>query len=423
MSIERPSRVAMVSMHTSPLEMPGSGDAGGLNVHLVESARRIAAAGTAVDIFTRAGGEPIDHVAGLGDGIRVIPVGPESMSLLTKEQLPAKVNDFASGMLAHAARDPLGSYDLVHSHYWISGLAAQQAATEWSVPLVHTMHTLGQVKNRQLASGDLPEPQLRLNSERELVLAADMLLANTEHERRDLIELYGAEPNHIRVVPPGVNLKLFHPGDKTTARHLMGLSPHRRIILFVGRLQPLKAPDVLIRALDLMLKKQPELRDELQLILCGGASGTAADYPSQLKSLATQLGVHDVVDLRGPVAAHQLAELYRAADIVTVPSYSESFGLVALEAQASGTPVVGAAIGGLTTSISDGRSGVLVPSHDPRDWADTLTTLLSQPRLLTEFSESGPRHAAAFDWQFTAAATMSAYRGARHGVAELQAAH
>ncbi len=423
MSIEQPPRVAMVSMHTSPLDMPGSGDAGGLNVHLAETARRIAATGTAVDIFTRVGGQAGDRFGRLGDGVRVLPVGDENMRSLTKEQLPAQATDFANAMIARAASDPQCSYDLVHSHYWISGLAGLRAADEWSVPLVHTMHTLGHVKNRQLAPGDHLEPQSRLDNERQLVAAADTLLANTEYERRDLIELYDADPNRIRVVPPGVDLELFRPGDKAKARYRTGLSPHRRVLLFVGRLQPLKAPDVLIRAVHLMVEKQPQLREELQLVLCGGASGAAADYPSDLRRLAAQLGVNDVVDFRGPLPANQLAELYRAADLVAVPSHSESFGLVALEAQASGTPVVAAAVGGLTTSVADGRGGVLIPSHEPRIWAETLATSLGQPRLLAEFADSGPRHAAAFDWQFTAAATMSAYRGARHRVPELQAAH
>jgi D-inositol-3-phosphate glycosyltransferase len=405
----RARRVAMLSMHTSPLDQPGTGDAGGLNVYVVELARRLADAGTEVEIFTRATSSAVPPVTDLAPGVLVRSVTAGPYQGLSKGDLPAQLCAFTNAVLRAEAAHEHGWYDLVHTHYWLSGQVGYVAAERWGVPLVHTAHTLGRVKNRYLADNDEPEPLARLIGEAQVVDAADRLIASTADEARDLIEGYDADPESVHVVPPGVDLEVFRPGEASTARTRLGVPPDGLLLAFVGRIQPLKAPDVLLRAAAELIGRDPALRARLVVAVVGGPSGTGLREPELLQQLAADLDIADLVRFVDPLPARELAEIYRAADLVAVPSHHESFGLVALEAQACGTPVVAAAVGGLRTAVADGVSGVLVDGHDPVRWADALGHLLVDPVRRRRLGAGAVRHASVFGWSAAAAATSGVY--------------
>jgi D-inositol-3-phosphate glycosyltransferase len=407
-----PRRIAMVSVHTSPLDQPGTGDAGGMNVYVVELARRLTALGIEVEIFTRATSSDLPPVVEAEPGVRVRNVVAGPFEGLSKDDLPAQLCAFARGVLRVEAGHDLGWYDLVHSHYWLSGQVGALAKERWGVPLVHSMHTMAKVKNALLATGDAPEPRARIIGEEQVVDAADWLVANTDEEGRALVDLYGADPDAVVTVNPGVDLEVFRPGDPQAARHALDLPQDATVLAFVGRIQPLKAPDVLVRAAAHLLEQRPALRDRLVVAVIGGPSGSGTSEPDALVRLAGDLGISDVVRFVPPVPQDELARWYAAATLVAVPSYNESFGLVALEAQACGTPVVAAATGGLLTAVADGESGVLVDGHDPRDWALVLGHLLADPERLARLGAGGVVHAQGFGWPVTAARTLDVYAAA-----------
>jgi D-inositol-3-phosphate glycosyltransferase len=413
-----PRRVAMVSVHTSPLEQPGTGDAGGLNVYVVETAKRLAERGTQVEVFTRATSRDAPPSCELAPGVTVRTVVAGPFEGLAKNDLPGQLCPFAAGMLRIEARHQPGWYDLVHSHYWLSGQVGWLAADRWNVPLLHSMHTLAKVKNASLAAGDTPEPAGRVIGEEQVVAAADRLIANTELEARDLISLYDADPARVSVVPPGVDLGTFTyrgAAGRRAARARLGLAPGADVLLFVGRLQPLKAPDVLLRGVARMVADRPERRANLVTAVLGGPSGTGLERPEELQKLAVELGIGDLVEFHPPVGRAALADWYRAADLVAVPSYSESFGLVAVEAQACGTPVVAARVGGLSTAVRAGETGLLLPGHQPGMWASGLNAMLEQlgDRGRREaVSAAAVRHAHAFSWDATVDATLDLYAAA-----------
>ena len=407
-----PRRVAMVSVHTSPLDQPGTGDAGGMNVYVVELARRLAALDVEVDLITRATSSDLPPAVDLEPGVTVRHVTAGPFEGLAKEDLPAQLCAFTSGLMRLEAARPPGWYDLVHSHYWLSGQVAWLAAERWDVPLVHSMHTMAKVKNLTLPSGDAPEPAARAIGEAQVVEAADRLVANTDEEGHQLVDLYDADPDRVAVVPPGVDLDLFSPGSKPAARRALGIADDAYLLLFVGRIQPLKAPDVLLRAAARLVALRPSLRERLVVAVVGGPSGTGLARPESLQSLAAELGIADLVRFVPPVPQAELPDWYRAADVTVVPSHSESFGLVALESQACGTPVVAAAVGGLTTAVRDGESGLLVDSHRPADFAAAIEQLVTAPGLRTRMAGAARRHAERFSWQRTAEGLLVAYRGA-----------
>ncbi|WP_344845728.1 D-inositol-3-phosphate glycosyltransferase [Kribbella ginsengisoli] len=417
-SADRPlRRVAMISLHTSPLDQPGIGDAGGMNVYVVELSKRLATLGIEVDVFTRATSSALPAKVELMPGVTVRNVAAGPYEGLSKNELPAQLCTFARAVLrAEAIREP-GYYDVIHSHYWLSGQAGLLARDRWAVPLVHTMHTMAKVKNASLAEDDVPEPPARLLGEEQVVEAADRLLANTGDEAQELISLYGAQPAKVGVVNPGVDLDVFSPGDQLVARKALGLRPDAIVLAFVGRIQPLKAPDILIRAAARMLEKDPALRDRLVVAIIGGPSGNGMEHPESHAQLARELGVYDVTWFVKPMARAALADWYRAASVVCVPSYSESFGLVALEAQACGTPVVAAAVGGLTTAVANGVTGLLVPGHDIGDFADALHRIATNPGLRETMSRAAVKHASGFGWELTAEKTLAAYRTAQQTMA------
>ena len=399
----------MLSMHTSPLEQPGTGDAGGMNVYVVELARRLAQAGTQVEIFTRATSSDVPTVSMPASGVTVRSVTAGPYEGLSKADLPAQLCAFTAAVLRVEAVHEPGFYDLVHSHYWLSGQVGYVAAERWGIPLVHTAHTLGKVKNAALADGDEPEPLARLVGEEQVVAAADRLLASTAEEAGELVELYGADPARVSVVPPGVDLEVFRPGEASTARTRLGVPPGGLLLAFAGRIQALKAPDVLLRAAAGLLARDPSLRGRLIVAIVGGPSGTGLRHPEHLQRLAGELGISDVMRFVPPLSAPELAQVYRAADLVVVPSYNESFGLVALEAQACGTPVVAAAVGGLRTAVADGVSGVLVDGHDPAVWTSVLADLIANEHRRRQLTAGALRHAAGFGWSATAAGVLAVY--------------
>jgi D-inositol-3-phosphate glycosyltransferase len=413
------TRIATLSVHTSPLHQPGTGDAGGMNVYIVEVAKRLAAAGVQVEIFTRATARDLPPVVEMAPGVHVRHITAGPLEGLAKEELPAQMCAFTSGVLrAEAARAP-GWYDLIHSHYWLSGQVGWLAKDRWGVPLVHTAHTLAKVKNARLAEGDRPEPKARLIGEEQLVAEADRLVANTRVEQRELISRYGAAPERVSVVTPGVDLDRFRPPAagceaeaQLRARGRFGLPSDAYLVAFVGRIQPLKGPDVLIRAAAELHVRDPEVARRQIVVVVGGPSGTGLERPTALMELAASLGLRGAVCFLPPQTGDALADLYRAADLLAVPSYNESFGLVALEAQACGTPVVAAAVGGLVTAVRDGVSGVLVDGHNPEDWARVLGGLLASPGRRAELSRAAVGHARDFSWDRTASGLLAVYREA-----------
>ncbi len=427
-----PPRVAMLSVHTSPLDQPGTGDAGGMNVYVAELSRALARRGAEVEIFTRAttsrlpetmplpaAGDPgpglrsLDPTGGPGPApvlVHHVPAGP--FERLDKEDLPGVLCAMAAGVLRAGARHGPGWYDVVHSHYWLSGQVGLVAAERWRVPLVHTMHTMARVKQAALTPGDSPEPTARVLGEEEVVAAAGALVASTPEEAEDLVRLYGADPTRAHVVTPGVDLRRFSPGGpdaQRRARTRLGLPAHRPIVLFAGRVQPLKAPDVLVRALAELTRAG---RPVPLLCILGGASGRPTAV-QELQALADRLGVGPHVRVHPAAPAAELVDWYRAADLVAVPSRSESFGFVAAEAQACGTPVVAAAVGGLRTVVVDGVSGRLVHGHDPRRWAGVLDELLTDTAARARMAAAARVGAERFGWDAAAEQVLRVYRAAR----------
>jgi D-inositol-3-phosphate glycosyltransferase len=407
----------MISVHTSPLAQPGTGDAGGLNVYVVEAARELAARGVEVEIFTRRTAADLPDTVVMDPGVLVRHIDAGPYEGLLKEDLPGQLCAFAAGMMRELARVPHGHYDLAHSHYWLSGQVGWLVAERWQVPLVHTMHTMARVKNRQLAEDDVPEPPGREIGEAQVVDIADRLIANTAQEADELVTYYDADPDKVVVVPPGVDLTTFTPGDRGEARSRVGLRQDALVLLFVGRIQPLKGPDVLVRAAAELLARRPELRERLVVAVLGGASGRGLAAPDRLSRLGEELGIADVLHLAPPVGRAELADWYRAADLVAVPSHTESFGLVAVEAQASGALVVAANVGGLRTAVGDG--GVLVDGHDPLVWSHELERLVDDPQEVARLRSRARRHAEGLGWSVTADRLLDVYAGAvaeRHDV-------
>jgi D-inositol-3-phosphate glycosyltransferase len=400
-------RIATLMVHTSPLDQAGTGDAGGMNIYVCEAAQNMAAMGVQVDIFTRRTNNEVADVVEVAPGVRVIQLNVGPVSGVTKELLPKLIPD-----LSAAFKEALLNthYDIIHSHYWISGKVAMPVAKELGIPLVHTMHTMARVKNLNLAEGEVPEPMIRVQGETQVVAAADALVANTDAEAASLVSLYEACPDNVLVVSPGVNLKVFTPGaGRAAAREVVGLDKDSHIITFVGRIQPHKGPEVLIRSIAELVSHSPHLRTKLITNIIGGASGANQSEVERLKELTTWLGIDDVVRFAPPVPREELPQWYRASDLVCVPSYSESFGLVALEAQACGTPVVATAVGGLRTAVADGISGVLVDGHDPRAWSSVLARLLQEPQRRVLLSMGAIEHASHFGWDATSRGTLDIY--------------
>jgi D-inositol-3-phosphate glycosyltransferase len=404
-----PRRIATVSVHTSPLEQPGTGDAGGLNVYVVEVAKRLADRGVEVDIFTRAVSRDQPQVAELAPGVLVRHLAAGPFEDLDKSDLPGQLCQFTFELLRTEAAHAPGRYDLVHGHYWLSGQVGAVAKERWGVPLIQSMHTLGKVKNAALAAGDTAEPEVRIRGEAEVVACADRLVANTEDEAQQLIGHYAADPARVTTINPGVDLSVFRPGSQLQARRQLGLPEDGVVLVFAGRVQPLKAPDVVLHAAAQLIADDPGLARNLTVAFVGGPSGAGRQDPDGLEQLAARLGMSALVRLEPPCPQPELAQWYRAATLVMVPSYSESFGLVAMEAQACGTPVVAAAVGGLRIAVRNGYSGVLVDSRDPGHYARAVRELISAPASLARLARGARDHASRFGWSATVDALLQLY--------------
>jgi D-inositol-3-phosphate glycosyltransferase len=402
-------RVAVLSVHTSPLDQPGSGDSGGMNVYIRAVAERLAERDVEVDLFTRCRGTDGPEVLEIAAGVRVVSVKAGPCTPVPKSDLPRFLPEFLGGVLRRASVDGRG-YDILHSHYWLSGWVGSSAKDIWGVPLVASFHTLGKVKNYSLARGEPPEPSARLLGEERVIADADRILAPTPAEAAQLVGLYRANPEHIRIVPPGVDHTIFFPRERHAARerlHLTGL----RLALYVGRLQPHKGPDIAVRTLAEAVARDPDVTRDLMLAIVGGPSGTGQGAEvAHLMELAAALGVSERVMLFPPLPQARLADVYAAADVVLVPSRSESFGLVALEAQACGTPVVVAAVGGLRFVVRDGQTGFLVEGHDPADHAERMLQILRDPALAAEMGTAAAREALRFTWDATSSELAGIYR-------------
>jgi D-inositol-3-phosphate glycosyltransferase len=404
-------RVAFLSLHTSPMEQPGAGDAGGMNVYVRALAMALAESGVEVEIFTRAtkASQPAVEHPGPGVCVHNIPAGPRRK--VPKEELPELLHQMVVEIDNIRNRQLHGRYDAIHSHYWVSGVAGLELSALWGVPLVHTMHTMAKVKNLVLQPGEHPEPRRRENGEQRIVDGADRLIANTPAEADELVSHYGADRDRIDVAPPGVDLNIFTPAFRKKSRARLDVRPNSFHILFAGRIQRLKGPQIFVKAASILRQRRPDI--DLEMTILGALSG-AKDF--NLQQIISDAGMDDVVTHRPPVVASELAGWFRSADVVVMPSFSESFGLVALEAQACGTPVVATNVGGLSRAISDGRTGILVDGHDPSDWADALEDLYDDVQTREDMGRLAATHAESFGWQRTAAITLESYREAVGGL-------
>jgi D-inositol-3-phosphate glycosyltransferase len=399
--------VAMLSVHTSPLAQPGTGDGGGLNVYVLQAARRLADRGVHVDIFTRREREDQPSSLELGPGLFVHHVTAGPVGPVPKGDLPGVLCSF---MLAMRRHPTAGTHDLLHANYWLSGWVGRRLSDAWNVPLVTTFHTLGTLKNASLAPGDSPEPALRLTAERRVAHASDRITAMGCEEARALHRSLGVSGRRIDVVPAGVDNQIFRPTGPVGAPDLPPSIRHEgeRLLLFAGRLQPLKGPDVAIATLADVVARGHDAR----LVIVGGTSGTGerTSNRDRLRDLADALGVRERISLLPARPHRDLAALYRAADVVLVPSRSETFGLVALEAQACGTPVVAARVGGMINIVEGG--GTLVAGHDPSHHGAAVDRYLSSALLSEQAGRAGVETARGLSWDGTVQRLLQVYGAA-----------
>ncbi|HVE76913.1 MAG TPA: glycosyltransferase [Actinomycetota bacterium] len=401
-------RAAMVAMHSSPLEVPGRGDAGGMSVYVRKLASALSARGIEVDVFTRSE-NGVTKVVSDGQGSRVIflPAGPAGTP---KEQMPGLLGEFTD-VVTDWTRANGESYDVLHSHYWLSGQVALQLGARWHLPVFHTFHTLARVKNGSLVEGDAAEPEVRASAEDRVVANSGGIIASTNSERDSLVDLYSADPSRIHLVSPGVDHSVFKPGRSRVAKQIIGVGD-RKVLLFAGRLQPLKSADTAVRALAGVIKSGDFTVDQVRLLIVGGSSGlTGSGEPSRLRDLANALGVSQAVEFWPAQAQEDLAVFYQAADVCIVPSRSESFGLVALEAMATGRPVVASGVGGLVSLIDDGVNGFLVDPGDSSAFTERIRQLLTDPGLADEFGRAGGIKAQSYSWDRAADRVTGVYRG------------
>jgi len=384
-------RIAFVSLHTSPIQKPSTGDAGGLNVYLLELARSLGRQGHEVRLITRATDPADPAVVPVAPGVELISLRAGPAGPLAKEELPAITDAFAAALAA------LPPADVVHAHYWLSAVASLPVARAWGVPHVLTLHSVSAGKNRRLVAGDTPEPASRLADEGRLVRASDLVVASAESEKRLLVEAYDADPTAVHVVAPGVEAAFLHEPS--------GRDGGRVRIVLLGRIQPLKGQDVAVRALALL---DPATRP--LLVIAGGVSPGRDAYADGLHGLVRSLGLQDDVVFTGALDRAATARALAAAHLALMPSAAETYGLVALEAAACGTPVVASRTEGLVDSVREGVSGVFVPTREPADWARAIRGLLADPAALARLSASAREHAARHTWDVAAADVAAEYR-------------
>ncbi len=402
--------VVYLSMHTSPLLSPGSGDAGGMNVYIDELARTMSGRGMDVTVFTRRSDPAAPEVVEAAPGYRVIhvPAGPAEQTPV--ERLAGHVGEFTEGTYKHIDGNGLRP-DVLHSHYWLSGWTGVVLKETLELPLANSFHTLGRVKDLHRRIDEPLSSPMRTLTEQEVIARSDCVIASTPHELDDLLEHYGADPGRLCTSPPGIDHEVFQPADRTEARRWLGLPTDVPIVLFVGRIQPHKAPDVAVEAVARL-----SVGGGPHLLVIGGASGPQGGRElSHLHRMIDELGVGDRVHILPAQPHASLARFYQAADVLVVPSRSETFGLVAAEAQACGLPVVAAAVGGLPHVIADGSTGTLVAGHDPAHYAEAIGNLLEHPARTAAMSRRAITFAEQFSWPATADRLLELYDGIRGG--------
>ena len=385
--------VAVLSFHTSPLAPLGGAAAGGMNVYVREVSARLARDGASVDVFTRREHAETPTVVAFAPGARLIQIEAGAIAPLHKHELIVLTSEFARGVAAFATDEGV-RYDVLHSHYWLSGMAGEELVTDWNVPHLGMFHTLGEIKMRARASEH--EPAERLAGERRLVQSLDKVVAATEYERRLLRQIYRMPASQIEVIPLGVDTERFAPGSRTEARSALGMPVDERVILAVGRVEPLKGLDILIRAFG-------EMTDHsgMRLVVIGGDESAGPEF-NRLESIADEVGVRDAVTFMGSVEHHLLPDYYRAADVVVMPSFTESFGLVAVEAMACGVPVVASRVGGLASTVADGRTGYLVPWRCPEPFAEKIELLLRNEPLRDALGAAAVERMHDYSWDTVA---------------------
>jgi D-inositol-3-phosphate glycosyltransferase len=381
-------RLAVLSMHTSPLAQPGAGDGGGMNVYVRQLSAALARRGVGCDVYTRASSPELAAVVQVEPGFRVHHVAAGPLADVAKEDLPGLTREFTEGVLARMERGYPA--DAISANYWLSGVVGHAIKHRLDLPLVSTFHTLARVK----AEGDL-DPDRRTRAELEVIGCSDAVLASCTVEADQIAELYDADPHRIEIVPPGVDHAFFSPGHRPQARRALGLAGGGPMLLFVGRIQALKGLDVAVRALADIVPAVPEAF----LVVVGGPSGRGGDAEvARIRALVADLGLTGRVHMVAPAPHELLSTYYRAADVCLVPSRSESFGLVALEAAACGTPVVAAAVGGLRTLVDHGRTGFLVEGRDPSDYAAHAAQLLLHPQLAAAMGDRAAARSLRYTW-------------------------
>jgi D-inositol-3-phosphate glycosyltransferase len=397
-------RVAMLSVHTCPLAALGGKETGGMNVYVRELARELSRMRVAADIFTRSQNPNIPRVSAIDDGVRVVhlPAGPEAP--MARERVRDHLDEFVDGVEAFRIGHGL-DYDLIHAHYWLSGAVGLVLRDRWGVPLVQMFHTLGRLKNDATRNGADREPAVRIAEEARIVGAADRLVAATVMERAHLAGHYGADPTRVAVIPCGVDTQLFTPGDQAAARRALGLD-HRPRLLYVGRIAPIKGLQTL---LDGMARLRAAGGDAQLCIVGGDADEPLNGHEGELRAQLARLALGDAVTFVGAQPQERLRTWYVAADATVLPSYYESFGMVALEAMACGSPVVASRVGGLQTTVRDRVTGVLVPDHDAGALAEGLARVLADPDLRWRLGREGVRWAAQHRWPCVAEAVCREY--------------
>lgn len=391
------ARVAMLSVHGCPLARLGTREAGGMQLYVRALSRELGRRGVEVDVYTRRVDPSIPTVVPFGPNARVIHLDAGERGPVDKTAVFDLLPEFVCNLQRFRRSEGI-DYDFIHSHYWLSGWVGNLLAPRWNVPHVAMFHTLGRLKNR--AMGDRTESEARSDTETRIIANVDRVIASSEHERQALVDLYGARRDRVEVIPCGVDLTLFRPGDRSRARAELNLSGE--VILFVGRMDPIKGLDLLLRAVSLMRE-----RPTLKLVVVGG-SGTE-DEMRRSQALVTSLGIDGRVEFRGSVAQEDLSSYYQAADVCVVPSHYESFGLVAIESLACGTPVVGSMVGGLPTVIHDGENGLLVPWRQPSEFAERIESILQDRNLSDSLSLHARPSVLKYGWGAVAGRISSVY--------------
>lgn len=406
-------RIAIISMHTCPLAPLGGKNTGGMNVYVRELSRELDKSGWAVDIFTHAQSLERPAVIQVGHNVRVIHVQAGPVKHIDKNELYQYVPEFADHIIEMATESGIW-YDAIYSHYWLSGLVSERLREAWGTPIIQMFHTLGKMKNYVAQRKEDRELDIRIASEKRIMQRVDRLVAGNPIDRQHMLDLYDADPGKIEVIPCGADLSLFYPLPQDEAQEELEIPAGKKVFVFVGRIEPLKGIDTLLRAAALLVEEHPAWGERLLVQIVGGNAEDETENLSpemrRLRDLRTRLGITDVVRFVGAQAQETLPYFYAAAEALVMPSHYESFGMVALEATACGTPVIASRVGGLTYTIRDGQNGFLVPPHDPEALAAKMLLLLEHPELRSQIGAIGVKRAQRFGWASIASQVLATVR-------------